>query len=280
MRGPVKNKPLVFVIGATNRPEVLDPALTRPGRLDRIIEVHPPDAEGRRDIIGHYLSKKAHDPDIDDGADGHRLDGLDPDPDQDHDQRGADPRPRGRPRAADLQGLARPPPTSGRSGSSSRSGRGTATTGARRPTTRPPTRWSPTTCGRSTGSRRRRSSAAATPSAWSSSSAARGADVALRRSRSRPRSCRRSPATSSRTRYLEELSTGPSSDLQGATLRPIDYVGRMRDGPDEARHADAAGLAADRTGARRRARAARPALRGDRAALRQKKPAVHYLAGR
>ena len=63
-RGPVKNKPLVFVIGATNRPAVLDPALTRPGRLDRILEVHRPDAEGRRDIIGHYLAKKAHDPDL------------------------------------------------------------------------------------------------------------------------------------------------------------------------------------------------------------------------
>ena len=63
-RGPVRNKPLVFVIGATNRPAVLDPALTRPGRLDRILEVHRPDAEGRRDIIGHYLAKKAHDPDL------------------------------------------------------------------------------------------------------------------------------------------------------------------------------------------------------------------------
>jgi cell division protease FtsH len=65
VRGPVRNRPLIFVIGATNRPEVLDPALVRPGRLDRIIEVHPPDADGRRDIINFYLSKKAHDPDID-----------------------------------------------------------------------------------------------------------------------------------------------------------------------------------------------------------------------
>jgi cell division protease FtsH len=65
IRGPVPPKPLVFVIGATNRPEVLDPALTRPGRLDRILEVYPPDADGRRDIIGHYLNQKAHDPAID-----------------------------------------------------------------------------------------------------------------------------------------------------------------------------------------------------------------------
>jgi ATP-dependent Zn protease len=64
-RGPVKNKPLVFVIGATNRPEVLDAALIRPGRLDRMLEVYPPDAEGRRDIIQHYINEKAHDPDID-----------------------------------------------------------------------------------------------------------------------------------------------------------------------------------------------------------------------
>jgi cell division protease FtsH len=64
VRGPVKNKPLVFVIGATNRPEVLDPALTRPGRLDRMLEVYVPDAVGRRDIIEHYLSKKAHVVDI------------------------------------------------------------------------------------------------------------------------------------------------------------------------------------------------------------------------
>jgi cell division protease FtsH len=64
VRGPVEDKPLVFVIGATNRPEVLDPALIRPGRLDRMIVVHEPDSDGRRDIITHYLSKKQHDPDI------------------------------------------------------------------------------------------------------------------------------------------------------------------------------------------------------------------------
>jgi len=65
VRGPVPPKPIVFVIGATNRPEVLDAALVRPGRLDRILEVYPPDADGRRDIIKHYLAKKDHDPDID-----------------------------------------------------------------------------------------------------------------------------------------------------------------------------------------------------------------------
>ncbi len=64
VRGPVADKPLVFIIGATNRPEVLDPALIRPGRLDRMIVVHEPDADGRRDIIQHYLSKKQHDPDL------------------------------------------------------------------------------------------------------------------------------------------------------------------------------------------------------------------------
>jgi cell division protease FtsH len=61
VRGPVPPKPLVFVIGATNRPDVLDVALTRPGRLDRSLIVYPPDGEGRKDIIQHYLSKKAHD---------------------------------------------------------------------------------------------------------------------------------------------------------------------------------------------------------------------------
>ena len=61
IRGPVPQKPLVFVIGATNRPDVLDPALVRPGRLDRSLVVHTPDGEGRKDVIRHYLNQKAHD---------------------------------------------------------------------------------------------------------------------------------------------------------------------------------------------------------------------------
>jgi cell division protease FtsH len=65
VRGPVPAKPVVFVIGATNRPDVLDPALVRPGRLDRRLNVYEPDAPGRKDILEHYLAQKAHDPEID-----------------------------------------------------------------------------------------------------------------------------------------------------------------------------------------------------------------------
>jgi cell division protease FtsH len=41
----------VVVLGATNRPEVLDPALLRPGRFDRRVAVQPPDRTGRRRIL-------------------------------------------------------------------------------------------------------------------------------------------------------------------------------------------------------------------------------------
>jgi cell division protease FtsH len=41
----------VIVLGATNRPEVLDPALLRPGRFDRRIAVQPPDKPGRVEIL-------------------------------------------------------------------------------------------------------------------------------------------------------------------------------------------------------------------------------------
>jgi transitional endoplasmic reticulum ATPase len=41
----------VVVIGATNRPDLIDPALLRPGRLERLVYVPPPDADARRQIL-------------------------------------------------------------------------------------------------------------------------------------------------------------------------------------------------------------------------------------
>ncbi|MFI9528201.1 AAA family ATPase [Micromonospora rosaria] len=41
----------VVVIGATNRPDLIDPALLRPGRLERLVYVPPPDAEARTEIL-------------------------------------------------------------------------------------------------------------------------------------------------------------------------------------------------------------------------------------
>jgi transitional endoplasmic reticulum ATPase len=41
----------VVVLGATNRPELVDPALLRPGRLERVVYVPPPDAEARAEIL-------------------------------------------------------------------------------------------------------------------------------------------------------------------------------------------------------------------------------------
>ncbi|RMH02436.1 MAG: AAA family ATPase [Chloroflexi bacterium] len=61
---PPRNWHVLFM-GSTNRPDVLDPALTRPGRFDRIIEVSPPDKTGRREIIKYYLSKIRHDDTVD-----------------------------------------------------------------------------------------------------------------------------------------------------------------------------------------------------------------------
>ena len=41
----------VIIMGATNRPEVLDPALLRPGRFDRQVLVDKPDVRGREEIL-------------------------------------------------------------------------------------------------------------------------------------------------------------------------------------------------------------------------------------
>ena len=55
----------VIVIAATNRPDVLDPALLRPGRFDRQITVNRPDAKGREDILKVHSKGKPLAPDVD-----------------------------------------------------------------------------------------------------------------------------------------------------------------------------------------------------------------------
>ncbi|MBN1943468.1 MAG: ATP-dependent zinc metalloprotease FtsH [Phycisphaerae bacterium] len=55
----------VIVIAATNRADVLDPALTRPGRFDRQINVPLPDLKGRAEILKIYLGKVVTGPDVD-----------------------------------------------------------------------------------------------------------------------------------------------------------------------------------------------------------------------
>ena len=48
----------VIIMAATNLPEILDPALTRPGRFDRQVTVNVPDIKGREEILEYYLSSK------------------------------------------------------------------------------------------------------------------------------------------------------------------------------------------------------------------------------
>ena len=55
----------VILIAATNRPDVLDPALLRPGRFDRQVVVPNPDIKGRNKILGVHTRKLALAPDVD-----------------------------------------------------------------------------------------------------------------------------------------------------------------------------------------------------------------------
>ncbi|HEU0087577.1 MAG TPA: ATP-dependent zinc metalloprotease FtsH [Pseudonocardiaceae bacterium] len=59
----------IILIAATNRPDILDPALLRPGRFDRQIPVAAPDIRGRRSILEVHSKGKPLSPDVD-------LDGL------------------------------------------------------------------------------------------------------------------------------------------------------------------------------------------------------------
>ena len=62
MDGFLPNKQII-VIGATNIVDVLDPALLRPGRFDKIINIPLPDAKGRKEILSVNLDTVATDPD-------------------------------------------------------------------------------------------------------------------------------------------------------------------------------------------------------------------------
>lgn len=55
----------IVVMAATNRPDILDPALLRPGRFDKKIVVDPPDVKGREAILKIHLRNKPVAPDVD-----------------------------------------------------------------------------------------------------------------------------------------------------------------------------------------------------------------------
>ncbi|SNT61876.1 transitional endoplasmic reticulum ATPase [Asanoa hainanensis] len=66
----------VVVIGATNRPDLIDPALLRPGRLERLVFVPPPDAAARAEILKAAAKGVPLDPEVDLVTLGRELDGF------------------------------------------------------------------------------------------------------------------------------------------------------------------------------------------------------------
>jgi cell division protease FtsH len=66
----------VILIAATNRPDILDPALLRPGRFDRQIPVDNPDMEGRKAILRVHAKGKPFTPDVDLDAVARRTPGF------------------------------------------------------------------------------------------------------------------------------------------------------------------------------------------------------------
>jgi len=61
----IGEKRQVYIVGATNRPDILDPAITWPGRLDQLIYIPLPDEVRRRSILDAVLHKSPVDPKID-----------------------------------------------------------------------------------------------------------------------------------------------------------------------------------------------------------------------
>ena len=60
-----EENPGIVVIGATNLPDKLDPALVRPGRFDKSVMVPMPDVRGRTEIVDSYLRKTKPGKDVD-----------------------------------------------------------------------------------------------------------------------------------------------------------------------------------------------------------------------
>ena len=66
----------ILLIAATNRADGLDPALLRPGRFDRRVTFELPSKAGRRELIDHFLAKKAHTDELDVPAQRDTLAGI------------------------------------------------------------------------------------------------------------------------------------------------------------------------------------------------------------
>ncbi len=66
LRKPNPRPANTLLIASTNRADGLDPALLRPGRFDRRLSFDPPSKAGRRQLVDHYLARKAHDVELDD----------------------------------------------------------------------------------------------------------------------------------------------------------------------------------------------------------------------
>jgi len=65
LKKPTPKPANILLIASTNRPDSLDAALLRPGRFDQRLTFERPDKSGRRQLIDHFLDRKAHVPELD-----------------------------------------------------------------------------------------------------------------------------------------------------------------------------------------------------------------------
>jgi cell division protease FtsH len=70
IRRPKVTVPNILLVASTNRADGLDPALLRPGRFDRALTFDLPSKTGRRQLVDHFLKRKAHDAEL--ATDEHR----------------------------------------------------------------------------------------------------------------------------------------------------------------------------------------------------------------